>query len=68
MYAIHAIYEDGVFKPIERVDLPEHCRVLVNRESDTTGNAVWDEVYAILAERYRSGEQDVAARHDEHQP
>ncbi len=68
MHAIHAIYEDGVFKPIERVDLPEHCRVLVNRESSASDNNDWDDVYAILAERYRSGEHDVAARHDEHQP
>lgn len=27
--AIHAIFEDGVFKPLGKVDLPEHCRVEV---------------------------------------
>lgn len=27
-----------------------------------------DDVYAILGRRYASGEHDVAARHDEHQP
>lgn len=27
MSIIHAIFEDGVFRPIERVDLPERCRV-----------------------------------------
>jgi hypothetical protein len=27
-----------------------------------------DDVYAILSERYNSGESDVAARHNEHQP
>jgi predicted DNA-binding antitoxin AbrB/MazE fold protein len=26
---IHAVYEGGVFRPIEPVDLPEHCQVLV---------------------------------------
>ncbi len=25
-------------------------------------------VYAVLGERFQSGERDVAARHDEHQP
>lgn len=68
MSAIHAIYEDGVFKPTERVDLPEHCKVIVNPESDIAKNAVWDDIYSILAERYRSGEHDVAERHNEHQP
>ena len=27
-----------------------------------------DDIYAVLAERYNSGEHDVAARHNEHQP
>ena len=26
---IHAVYEGGVFKPVEPVDLPEHCQVKV---------------------------------------
>ena len=26
---IHAVYEGGVFKPTEPVDLPEHCQVKV---------------------------------------
>ena len=65
---IHAIYEDGVFKPTEPVDLPEHCRVMVAAEPEGPKNDVWDDIYAIMSERYRSGEHDVAARHDEHQP
>jgi predicted DNA-binding antitoxin AbrB/MazE fold protein len=32
MKAIHAVYEDGVFKPTEPVDLPEHCRVRIEPE------------------------------------
>ena len=27
-----------------------------------------DEIYALLSERFDSGEHDVAARHNEHQP
>ena len=27
MKTIHAVFEGGVFRPIEPVDLPEHCQV-----------------------------------------
>lgn len=30
---IHAIYENGVFKPTEPVNLPEHCRVRIEPDS-----------------------------------
>jgi predicted DNA-binding antitoxin AbrB/MazE fold protein len=66
--SIYAIYEKGVFKPTEPVNLPEHCRVRVEPELSEMQTDLWDDVYTILSERYRSGETDVAARHDEHQP
>jgi predicted DNA-binding antitoxin AbrB/MazE fold protein len=69
MKSVHAVYENGVFRPTEPVDLPEHCAV--EFEPRPLGNGqgdVLDEIYAILSERYASGERDVAARHDEHQP
>ncbi|MGH7939719.1 MAG: antitoxin family protein [Limisphaerales bacterium] len=71
MKTIHAVYERGVFRPLETVELPERTEVefeprpvaqLENR------NGGLDGIYAILEERYQSGERDVAARHDEHQP
>jgi predicted DNA-binding antitoxin AbrB/MazE fold protein len=71
---IHAIYENGVFRPIEPVNLPERCEVEVDvrlvkaeptREPMSEGLA---EIYAILGERYDSGHTDTAARHNEHQP
>ena len=70
MKTVHAIYENGVFRPLEKVELPEASEVEfeprpVQRPWDP---AVQDEVYAVLARRFRSGESDVAARHDEHQP
>jgi len=70
MKAIHAIYEDGVFRPVEPVDLPQRCHVefeprIVEAEAEAPN---LDEVYAVLSERFESGESDVAARHDEHQP
>jgi predicted DNA-binding antitoxin AbrB/MazE fold protein len=67
---IHAIFEDGVFKPTEPVDLPERCEVEVEVRQVTLAENVptLDDVYAILGKRFNSGEHDVAARHDEHQP
>ena len=67
---IHAIYKEGVFQPVERVDLPEGSEVefeprLVSPDEQA---ASLEGVYAILAERYDSGEHDVAERHSEHQP
>ena len=70
MSIIHAIYENGVFRPIQPVDLPERCEVEVEINAIKTEQQrpSLDDVYAILGRRYSSGEHDVAARHDEHQP
>jgi predicted DNA-binding antitoxin AbrB/MazE fold protein len=70
MKAIHAAYEDGVFRPVEAVDLPDRCYVEFEpRIVDAPSIAPsLDEVYAVLGERYDSGQSDVAARHNEHQP
>jgi predicted DNA-binding antitoxin AbrB/MazE fold protein len=70
MSSVHAIYENGVFRPIGSVNLPDPCEV--EFEPRLLGTAETREglnqVYAILAERYSSGDSDVAARHNEHQP
>ena len=71
MKTIHAMYEMGVFRPLEAVELPERTEVefephLVAPPADRNG--VLDGIYAILGERFESGETDVAARHNEHQP
>ena len=70
MNNIHAIYENGVFRPIQPVDLPDRCEVEVEIHTIATGpeRPSLDDVYAILGKRHSSGEHDVAARHDEHQP
>lgn len=70
MKAIHAVYEGGVFRPIETVELPEHCHVefeprIIDTESHVPS---LDEVYAVLNQRFEAGESDVAARHNDHQP
>jgi predicted DNA-binding antitoxin AbrB/MazE fold protein len=70
MSNIHAIYENGVFRPIQPVSPPERCEVeveihAINAERQQPS---LDDVYAILGRRHSSGEHDVAARHNEHQP
>lgn len=72
MKPVHAIYEQGVFRPTEPVEFPEGSRVLVEAEPplqlppiDDEG---LDEIYAILSRRYSDGKPDDAARHNEHQP
>ena len=70
MRALRAIYEHGVFRPLETVNLPECTEVLIEPRLvaaplSQTGR---ERIYGILAQRFDSGENDVAARHDEHQP
>lgn len=45
-----AIFEDGVFRPVEPVDFPEHCQVRVEVRSvePPNGGASRDEAHAIL--------------------
>jgi predicted DNA-binding antitoxin AbrB/MazE fold protein len=85
MKPIHAIYENGVFRPTEPVDLPEHTEVKVEPTTSKRGakkgrqlpSAVLPEILKqhpqyrtleILSHRYDTGESDLAARIDEHQP
>ena len=71
MKTIHAVYESGLFRPLEKVELPERTEVAFEPRPVTKGedrNGGLDGIYAILGERYRSGEHDVAARHNDHQP
>jgi predicted DNA-binding antitoxin AbrB/MazE fold protein len=68
MKVIHAVYENGVFRPTGPVDLPEHCRVefepkvLADAARPVDG---LDRIYEILGERYDSGRADLSERHDE---
>jgi predicted DNA-binding antitoxin AbrB/MazE fold protein len=70
---IRAVYENGVFRPEEPVDLPEHTAVefeprIKEPSPSTPMSEGMAKVYAILGERFNSGQTDTAARHDEHQP
>lgn len=66
--SIQAIYENGVFRPLEPVNLPEHSLVEVNSPSPEAEVELWDSIYETLSERFNSGDPDVAERHNEHQP
>jgi len=82
MKTIQAVYENGVFRPVGPVDLPEHSAVEFEpRLHATTPHQEREKskplppmteglakIYAILGERYQSGFSDTAARHNEHQP
>lgn len=73
---IHAVYENGVFRPTEKVELPDRCVVEVEirqvGHTPTPQPAAMTEglakIYEILGERYDSGFTDTAQRHNEHQP
>ena len=52
MKQIHAIYEDGVFRPLDSVDLPNHTKVeFVPRPVSDSENAEnLDGIYAVLSD------------------
>jgi predicted DNA-binding antitoxin AbrB/MazE fold protein len=67
---IHAIFENGVFRPTQRVDLPDRCEVEVEIQNvrERPGTPTLDDIYDILGHRHATGEHDLAERHNEHQP
>jgi len=68
MPVIHAVYENGVFRPKEPVNLPESVEVELRVVTSPSEETRLDAIYDLLEARFESGETDVAARHDEHQP
>ena len=71
MTTVHAIFEDGVFRPCEPVELPDGCEVEFDPRIVGGADGGCDSlsrIYQILGKRFDSGEREVAARHNEHQP
>ncbi len=70
MQTVHAIFENGVFRPKEPISLPEKCEVEFEPRVVDEAKKVssLDDVYAILSKRFDSGDREGAARHNEHQP
>ncbi|MCO6458539.1 MAG: antitoxin family protein [Pirellulaceae bacterium] len=74
---IRAVFENGVFRPMEQVKLAEGTVVdldVIKEAVDVRSLAPpgTDEgliqVYEILGRRFSSGHHDTAERHNEHQP
>lgn len=73
MATFEAIYEGGVFRPMEPIMLPDKSRVKLElcAENGSPLNSAdhgLDAIYEILDRRYDTGLTDLAARHNEHQP
>jgi predicted DNA-binding antitoxin AbrB/MazE fold protein len=71
MKIIHAIYEDGVFRPTEPVDLPDGCMVTV--EPQPAGKAPelssgQRRIHELLSQATDTGDPYLSERHNEHQP
>jgi predicted DNA-binding antitoxin AbrB/MazE fold protein len=70
---IRAIYENGVFRPAQPVDLPDKTAVevdvrAVGLDTPEAQEVARKEIFEILSRSYDTGQTDTAARHDEHQP
>ena len=56
---IHAVYENGVFRPTEAVDLPEMCEVELDvRRLDVPTTPALEDVDVILGRKRPSLEPD----------
>jgi predicted DNA-binding antitoxin AbrB/MazE fold protein len=68
---VHAIFENGVFRPTEHIDLPDKTpvefepKVVSAAEEDS---AAQRRIYELLRRSMPSGHHDTAERHNEHQP
>jgi predicted DNA-binding antitoxin AbrB/MazE fold protein len=70
MKTVHAIFENGIFRPTEAIQLPEKSVVEFEPRLIAASGADdhLDRVYVILSQSFDSEQSDLAARHDEHQP
>lgn len=70
MSVIRAVFEKGVFRPRNNVDLPEGAEVLVETRPNRTSeeDAHLDRLYAIMKQSFDTGAPNLAARHNEPHP
>ena len=71
MNTIHAIYENGVFRPTTPVDLPEGSEVRFEPKpaSEPAGPSPHlRRIYELLSQPEDTGDPHLSERHDEHQP
>jgi predicted DNA-binding antitoxin AbrB/MazE fold protein len=60
MRTVRAVYENGVFRPTERLDLAEHSLVEFEPRplEQSKADENLDAIYEILSRRYHSGQND----------
>jgi predicted DNA-binding antitoxin AbrB/MazE fold protein len=70
MKVVHAVFENGVFRPTVPVDLPEHCEVVFEprRVEVVKHGDRLDRLHEILSRSYDTGDPRLSERHDGHQP
>jgi predicted DNA-binding antitoxin AbrB/MazE fold protein len=71
MTAIDAIFENGVFRPLAKVNLPEHSKVRISVSSwpeKIDPNHPQAGLWEVLSRRFRDADTRLAERHNEHQP
>lgn len=70
MKTVHAIYENGVFRPLTDVELPDRVEVefVPHPVRPTAHESRQDAVYDILAQAFDTDDPHLSQRHDEHQP
>jgi predicted DNA-binding antitoxin AbrB/MazE fold protein len=71
MKVIHAVFENGVFRPTEPVDLPEGFEVTVNPKEPSESGQLSPHarrIYPLLNEPMDTSDPGFSERHDEHQP
>lgn len=71
MKTIQAIFEQGVFRPHGLVELPERTEVefepkVVGEKESGVGDMRG--IIEVMSRSYDTGQRDLAARHNEHQP
>ena len=69
MDTVHAIYENGSFRPLEPVAIPEGAQVAFEpRVVRSPQQGSPDKLHQLLRQSESTGQPDLAARHNEHQP
>ncbi len=71
MSTVRAIFENGVFRPSGKVDLPDRCEVEFEPKIVSAAPPQKETlagICEILAHSYKTGDPRIAERHNEHQP
>ena len=74
MTTVNAAFKNGAFQPAEPVDLPEDSHVRLQVEPIEPAEPTAEQlkamqaIYEIMSRRFRTGQHDLAERHNEHQP